>query len=176
MSSELLDKYFEQHEEGWIGYKIFGGFYIPPPHWPADPQPGDVLTDIGRMRLDPKVECGAGINVATKRYMQKLVDSNYDCTYETPDWAYDKEGMLKKKYIKHVQGNWNEETGKYYEKPVYRVILLKDQRTVVPNYFTGKVRTKSIKILDKIVSKGRYFRGWCEENNIPTLGDYDVWI
>lgn len=58
--SEYIAQHFERVEDGYIGYKTFGGKYPPPVRWAI--KPGEIITEtVNPNRTD---NCGSGINIA----------------------------------------------------------------------------------------------------------------
>ncbi|MCR1959826.1 hypothetical protein SAMN04489758_1281, partial [Thomasclavelia cocleata] len=58
---EIMNKYFEKTDEGYIAYKTFGLCYKPNPNWKIEI--GEVIEE--NVNFNRTSGCGCGINVAT---------------------------------------------------------------------------------------------------------------
>ena len=64
---EYLEKNFEKTKEGIIVYKSFGENYTPNSNWKIEE--GSIIEEV--VNPLPTVECGCGINVATKEWAER---------------------------------------------------------------------------------------------------------
>jgi uncharacterized protein YjbI with pentapeptide repeats len=71
---KYIEKNFEKTKEGIIVYKSFGEHYTPNPNWKI--AEGSIIEEV--VNPLPTVECGCGVNVATKEWV------NRECT--NPVW------------------------------------------------------------------------------------------
>lgn len=63
---EYIEKNFEKTKEGIIVYKSFGEHYIPNPNWEI--AEGSIIEEV--VNPLPTIECGCGVNVATKEWAE----------------------------------------------------------------------------------------------------------
>jgi len=64
---EYLEKNFERNDQGIIVYKSFKENFLPNPNWVI--KEGSIIEEV--VNPLPTVECGCGINVATKEYVKR---------------------------------------------------------------------------------------------------------
>lgn len=76
---DYLNENFEKTEEGYIVYKTFGKIYNAPDNWKIEPN-SIIEEEVDYNRCD---ECGCGINVATKKWVEK---DNIDTLIKRAVW------------------------------------------------------------------------------------------
>ena len=64
---EYIMENFEKTKEGIIVYKTFGEYYTPNPNWEI--AEGSIIEEV--VNPLPTVECGSGVNVATKEWVKR---------------------------------------------------------------------------------------------------------
>ena len=69
---DYLSEKFERTEDGYVVYKVFNGYYVPPAKWKVEP--GEVITEeVNSCRTD---KGGCGINAAPLEFVKRNFPGN----------------------------------------------------------------------------------------------------
>ena len=102
---EYIMKNFEKTEDGIIVYKSFGENYMPNPNWNI--AEGSILEEV--VNPLPTVECGSGINVATKEWAEReCINQIWKCLIRW-EWLagvvvpYQTEGVIRASRVQLIK-------------------------------------------------------------------------